>query len=221
MAGKTYVRFSPVVAVFAGLLICSTAILSAQKTPSQSHMRVAPINFRAAKTIGSASAPIVLEDFSDFQCPACRLFFLNTTLQVIKDYVDTGKVMVVHHDFPLEMHAHSMEAARFANAAAAIGKFKEVETALYTTQATWENTGRIKDAVSSVFTPAELKRVEALMNKPEVQAAIDEDIALGKAKGITQTPSIFVTCKGQTNPLPPGGVTYGVLKQYFDYLLSH
>ncbi len=223
MSKKLSSHFASIVAVFAAMLICSAGLLSAQPDPAQTHSKSAsaPFDFRAAKTIGSKSAPILLEDFSDFQCPMCRSFFLNTTLQVIKDYVDTGKVCIVHHDFPLEMHAHSMEAARFANASAEIGKFKEVETALYSTQASWETTGRIEDALSSVLTTAEMKRVELLMPKPDVQAAIDEDLALGKQKGIFQTPSVFVTYKGQTNPLPGGGVTYGVLKQYFDYLLSH
>lgn len=223
MARKSSKRFAPIVAVLAGGLICSAGLLSAQqgRAPSAAHPKVVAFNFRTAKTIGSTSAPILLEDFSDYQCPSCRYFFLNTTLQVITDYVNTGKVCLIHHDFPLDMHAHSVEAARYANAAAEIGKFKEVETALYSTQDKWENTGRIEDALSSVLTPAELKRVQTLMVKPDVQAAIDEDLALGKQRGITQTPSIFVTHKGEMRPLPPGGVTYGVLKQYFDYLLAH
>jgi protein-disulfide isomerase len=223
LARKSPKRFAPIVAVVAGLLISSAGLMSAQqgRGPTTAHTKVVQVNFHQAKTIGSTSAPIMVEDFADFQCPACRMFFLNTTLQVIKDYVDTGKVYLVHHDFPLDMHAHSMEAARYANAAAEIGKFQEVETALYTTQDKWENTGRIADSLISVLTPAELNKVQSLMGKPDVQAAIDEDVALGKQRGITQTPSVFVTCKGVLHPLTPGGVPYGVLRQYFDYLLTH
>jgi len=207
--------------VIAALAICSVGVVSAPLGNSRSQTKNAPVDFRSAKSLGSKSAPILLEDFSDYQCPSCRFFFLNTTLQVIKDYVDTGKVYLVHHDFPLTMHAHSMEAAKWANAAAAIGKFQEVETELYSTQDSWENTGNIESALSTTLTPAELKRVRALMDSPEVKAAIDHDMDLGKQRNINQTPSIFVTYKGQMNPLPPGGVTYNVLKQYLDYLLSH
>jgi protein-disulfide isomerase len=218
---KSSRRFASILAVFAALLFCSAGLLSAKRKQPQTHPKSAPIDFRSAKTIGSKSAPILLEDFSDFQCPSCRVFYLTATLQVIKDYVGTGKVYIVHHDFPLPMHAHSMEAARWANAAAGIGKFQEVETALYSSQDKWEVTGKVEDAVASVLNAAELKRVQALMAKPEVQAAIDQDVELGKQRNINQTPSIFVTYKGQLNALPPGGVTYGILKQYFDYLLSH
>ncbi len=146
---------------------------------------------------------------------------MTTTQQVIKDYVTTNKVYIIHHDFPLDMHAHSKEAARWANAAAEIGKFQEVETALYTTQDKWEATGNIGDVLSTVLSPAELKRVQTLMAKPEVQAAIDQDVELGKQRNINETPSIFVTHNGQMNQIPTRGASYGILKQYFDYLLRN
>jgi len=121
----------------------------------------------------------------------------------------------------LNIHAHSMEAARWANAAAEIGKFQEVETALYSNQDKWEATGKIEDFVAAVLSPAEMKRVQALIAKPEVQAAIDQDIALGKQRNINETPSIFVTHNGQMNQIPTRGATYGILKQYFDFLLRN
>jgi protein-disulfide isomerase len=209
--------------VFAALLFCSAGLLSATGKQAATHTKSAsaPVDFHAAKTIGSKSAPILLEDFSDYQCPMCRSFFLTTTQEVISQYVATNKVYILHHDFPLEMHAHSMEAARWANAAAEIGRFQEVEKAIYSTQDKWETTGNIEEAVKSVLSPADLKRVQTLMTKPEVQAAIDQDVALGKQRNINETPSLFITYKGQMNQIPTRGATFGFLKQYFDYLLSH
>ena len=70
----------------------------------------APVSsLTAKKSLGSPSAPITVEVFADFQCPQCRLFFLTTTQQLIDNYVSTGKVYLVHHDFPLNMHSHSGE----------------------------------------------------------------------------------------------------------------
>jgi hypothetical protein len=43
---------------------------------------------------------------------------------------------------------------------------------------------------------------------------------MAQAKGLTGTPSIFITHKGQTVPLPAAGATYQLLKQYLDYLLT-
>lgn len=220
MYRETGKRFAPIAAAAVGLLLCTASLFSSQGGPAQTQPKAAPIDLRAAKSIGSRSAPITLEVFSDYQCPFCRAFYLDQTQQVIKNYVDTGKVCIVFHDFPWDFHAHSMEAARLANAAAEIGKFKEVEAALYTTQELWEASGRIEDALAPVLTPAELKRVEALKSKPEIQAAIDQDIRLAKQRSLSETPSIYVTFRGQMSQIPAKGASYTFLKQYFDLLLK-
>lgn len=203
-----------------GILISSPTWLSAkpaERIPPQN--RAVHADIAAAKTMGTKSAPIELEIFSDFQCPVCRQFYFSVTKQVIDEYVSSGKVYLVHRDFPLPMHEHSRDAAKWANAAAAIGKFQEVEDALYTKQDSWGATGKVEEVVASVLSPAELKRARALVESPEVLAAIQHDEDLGKDRNIGGTPSIFVTHKGQMVPLPAQGTTYTLLKQYLDFLL--
>src|SRR6516165_4902238 len=72
------------------------------------------------KILGSPSAPIVIEVYSDFGCPACRTFHDQMLPMIVKDYVYSGKVAVVNHEFPLNIpaHKHSREAANYATAAA-------------------------------------------------------------------------------------------------------
>ena len=204
----------------AGLVMTAGGNVSATLAPAQA--RVIETEIENGKTLGQKNAPIMVEDFSDFQCPMCRLFYLGATHELINDYVSTGKVYLVHHDFPLDMHAHSHEAAKWADASAAIGKFQEVETVLYTKQDDWGTTGRIEETVATVLTPAELKRVKALVDSPEVAAALQKDKDLGIQRNVNATPSIYVTPKGgQMVFLPPAGTTYPLLKQYLDYLLKH
>jgi protein-disulfide isomerase len=210
----------------AGLAVASAAMLmvvagslSATKDPA-AQTKAAHVDLAAEKSMGTKSAPITLEVYSDFQCPSCRLFFLNATTPLMNDYVASGKVYFIHHDFPLPMHAHSHDAAKWANAAAEIGKFREVEAALYQKQDAWGATGKIDDALDNVLTPTEMKRVRGLLDSPEVTASIQHDEDLAKAKGLTGTPSIFIIHKGQTFPLPAAGTTYNLLKQYIDYLLA-
>jgi protein-disulfide isomerase len=57
------------------------------------------------KTMGDPNAPITLEVFSDFQCPACKTLYEGTLQPLMKDFVVKGKVYLVHRDFPLAMHA--------------------------------------------------------------------------------------------------------------------
>ena len=59
------------------------------------------------KAFGSKNAPVTMEVFSDFQCPACKTLFTTPNRRLMDDYVSSGKVYLIHRDFPLSMHAHS------------------------------------------------------------------------------------------------------------------
>jgi protein-disulfide isomerase len=176
----------------------------------------------ALKAAGSHDAPITIEVFSDYQCPQCRVFYLDTARQLMQSYIPAGKVYYVHRDFPLSMHSHSREAARWASAAALAGVFQSTEEALYSKQDQWGATGKIEDVLASALSPADMKKVRSIeaTQGAQIDAAIAKDMNLGESRGVNGTPSIYVFHKGQMTPLPPGGVNYSLLKQYIDYLLQ-
>ncbi len=92
-------------------LVCAGTMASSPATPQ---LKISLDEIAAGKAMGSKNAPIRLEDFTDFECPACKYLFEHTTKMVIEDYVYTGKVYLIHHDFPLAMHQYSKEAAHWA-----------------------------------------------------------------------------------------------------------
>ncbi len=171
------------------------------------------------KAFGSKTAPITMEVFSDFQCPACRTLYLSVWRLLLDNYVNTGKVYLIHRDMPLPVHAHSRVAARYANAAARIGKFEAVEQVLFEKQESWAASGDVDGTVANVLTAAEMTKVRALVKGGTLEAGIDRDLALGKTGRVTQTPTSVITAKGQTYPVA-GVVSYQVLKQFLDQLLS-
>ena len=172
------------------------------------------------KTRGSKSAPVVMEVFSDFQCPACKQLYVSTSRQVTDNYVTTGKVFVIHRDFPLPMHAYSRVAARYGRAAAQIGKLEQVEQALFQNQENWDKTGDVDGTVASALTPADMTKIRTILKSPAaIDAAIEKDIALGRTYNVTQTPTTIIHCKGQTYPVS-GVVNYDVLRSFLDQLLS-
>lgn len=173
------------------------------------------------KAIGSPNAPITMEIFGDFECPACRAFYEGTVKQVLDQYVVPGKVYLVHHDFPLEMHPYAMPAARLANAAAHFGQFEAIERALYDKQDEWSAKGNIDEVLASSFPPAEMKKFRdyETQHLNEINASIASDRAMGNSRNVNQTPTVFITAHGKTEALPGGGVDYKLLKNYFDYLL--
>jgi protein-disulfide isomerase len=175
--------------------------------------------FDPHKTFGSKSAPITMEVFSDFQCPACKTLFTTTNRQLMDNYVTVGKVFLIHRDFPLPMHAYSKVAARYARAAAQIGKNEQVELALFQNQEKWEQTGDVDGTVAAALSAPEIAKVRALVKGGTLDAAIDKDSALGQTYHVNQTPTTIIHSKGQTYPVV-GVVSYDVLKTFLDQLLS-
>jgi protein-disulfide isomerase len=202
-----------------------SAIAAKPKTAASaaSQIKVTKDQIESAKTLGSKGAPITFEVFSDFQCPMCRSFFLSTSHKLLEDYCSAGKVYLVHHDYPkvVPSHIYSEEAARWANAAAVIGKFHEVEAALYSDQDSWAATGKVEESVAKVLAPADMKRIRALLNNPEVAAAIKQDHDLGDSNRIGGTPTLYVTHNGHRDELSAVGLTPNLLKSYMDSLLQH
>ena len=171
------------------------------------------------KAFGSKSAPIIMEIFSDFQCPACKTLFLTTNRQLMDNYVSSGKVYVIHRDFPLAMHAYSRVAARYARAASALGKVEPVEQALFQNQEKWEQSGDVDGTVASVLSAPEMNKVRALVKGGTLDTLIDKDYALGQTYRVTQTPTTVFHSKGQTYPYS-GVMSYDILKQFLEQLLS-
>jgi len=173
-----------------------------------------------AKAFGSKSAPVTMEIFSDFQCPACKQLFTTTTQRVMDNYVNSDKVYIVHRDFPLPMHAYSRMAASYSRAAAHIGKCEVVEQALFQNQEKWEANGDVKGTLAAVLTPADMKRVQALVDGRTLEPLIDKDKQLGQAIPVNQTPTTIIHTKdGQSYPVV-GFVSYDVLKTLLDQLVK-
>lgn len=171
------------------------------------------------KAFGSKSAPVVMEVFSDYQCPACKTLFLTTHRQLMDNYVSNGKVYLIHRDFPLPAHAHSRVAARYARAAAQIGKVEAAEQALFQNQEKWEQTGDVDGIVAAALSSAEMTKVRNLVKGGTLEPLIEKDHSLGMAYHVNQTPTTVFHSKGQTYPYA-GVMSYEILRQFLDQLLA-
>ena len=92
----------------------------------------------AARTKGSATAPVTMYEMSDFQCPFCAEYALETAPVVDREYVATGKVRVIFVNFPLPMHRNAVPAAELAMCAARQGRFWPMHDILFRTQRRWQ-----------------------------------------------------------------------------------
>ena len=169
--------------------------------------------------LGNNTAPITMEVFSDFQCPHCKLFHDDILPSVIRDYVNTGKIYLIHRDFPLPTFKYSKEAALYAIAAARFNKYEQVSDVLFQRQNYWGQNGKVDEVVASVLTPDEMKKARVLIKDAQVNQELAHSIDLGRAAKVDSTPTVFVTHRLHVIKVPPN-VSYPILKRVLDDYLK-
>ena len=86
-------------------------------------------------TLGNADAPVTLHEYSSLTCPHCAAFHKDTLPLIKKEYIDTGKVRMVFHDFPLDGLA--MGATMIARCSG--DRAYDFTDMLFQTQANWRD----------------------------------------------------------------------------------
>jgi len=89
--------------------------------------------------LGNPNAPVTLVEFGDYQCHFCNVFFHSTEEDILKKYVETGKVRVIFKDYNI-IGADSVNASHGAHCANDQELFWEYHDILYTNW-TGENNG--------------------------------------------------------------------------------
>lgn len=173
------------------------------------------------KAEGNPGASILMEVYSSYDCPHCKIMHETVEPMIVRDYVMTGKVYLVKREFPLSGpgHEHAREAADYATAAARVGKYQPVVDALFKNQATWAMNGQVWQTVASVLTAAEQSKVQALAKEPGVVAEVQQDYDSGVTGAINSTPTTIITYKGRKYPFA-GVPNYDLFRKFLDDLLS-
>lgn len=147
-------------------------------------------------SIGSPSAKITVVEFSDFQCPFCRLgaFAVNS---VVNRY--PNQIRVVFRNYPLDMacnpqfetttHPIACEAAHVAVCAQKYGKFEPIYQNLFEKQASFSPGRPLEIAADLGLDRAELR---TCMDSQETSAALSKDIREATVLGVKSTPTFFI-----------------------------
>jgi protein-disulfide isomerase len=172
------------------------------------------------KQSGNPHAAVTIEIYSDYECPSCAQLFNETMPLLEAQYVKTGKIKLVHRDFPLPQHPYARLAARYANAAGQIGRYEVVVESLFRTQGNWSGNGDIIGALAQTLTPDELKTVQrAVATDSHLDDTIAEDLLMAQRDRIGHTPTLVVVSKGGRQVIPQNPV-FSILRGYLDALLS-
>jgi len=146
------------------------------------------------RALGPADAKVTIVEFSDFECPACRV--AEPPMRGILKLFD-GKVRLVFKHFPLErMHRHARAAAIASECAGRQGKFWEFHHDLYDHQSEWPGE-KFEERMAAYAKNAKLDEAawKACRVDPSVDASVSADVKDGENAWVGSTPTFFINGK--------------------------
>ncbi len=139
--------------------------------------------------MGKKNAPIVLVEYTDLQCPFCQQFHNTAFNQIKTNYIDTGKVLYVSRDYPLDFHPWARPAAIAARCAGDQGKFWEMRNVLQTNA---DKLSKEMIAQNAKDLGLDMKKFQSCADSDTYTADINQQIAEGNAAGVSGTPSFVL-----------------------------
>ncbi len=163
-------------------------------------------------SLGDADAPVTIQIFEDFQCPACRRFTESTEPLIIENLVATGKARYEFHHYPfldgngVGAIGESDQAANAAMCANEQDKFWEMHRILF---ANWngENQGAFSNRRLQAMAESlglDMDAFNSCFNENPHEEEIQADFDLGQQMGVSGTPTVFVNGQrvGQPRQVP-------------------
>ena len=181
-------------------------------SPSQPQDRprpalTSPLLVKGEPTLGRASAPITIVEFSDFECSYCRRFHEQVFPNIKRQYIDTGLVRFVHKDLPLPFHPNALPAAAAARCAGEQNRYWDLYSALFDQQNCLSCKGVLTIAAEEQLDTAAL---QTCMERKAIVAVINANSSEASLHNIRATPT-FVIGPSQSDGSLEGQVIEGAM----------
>lgn len=192
--------FLPVSVVVAGLLIAGAVIWNGSRpVDSAAPTQEGTVSTEGAPFIGNANAPVTIASWSDYQCSFCKKFEVETLPQIVKDYVDTGKVKIVFMDLTF-LGSDSNTAAVYGRSVWKLypSQYFAWRMAMYVAQDEGQDMGfgdeTSIDKLNATIAGIDATKVAADVkaNKNTYEAQINVDKTEAQKVGINATPSFVI-----------------------------
>jgi len=151
-----------------------------------------------ARAVGAADAPVTIDVWSDFQCPACGFFATSVEPGLIEEYVRPGTVRLVYRDSAFidggRPDGESQQAAAAARCAGEQGKFWQYHDYLFENQK-GENKGAFRRERLDQIAQAvglDMSAYQSCMGGDAPEKAVQAETAVGKAAGVRSTPTLAI-----------------------------
>jgi len=151
--------------------------------------------------LGDTTAPVVIEEFADFECPSCGRYATITEPDVRKQLIETKRALYKYYDFPLPMHKNTQAASMAAACANEQGKFWEMHDQLFGGQDQWglgPDEGEVTNEPKPIFAGyaktigLDMTKWEQCFDSKKYQGRIDANAAEALRRNVEQTPTFFI-----------------------------
>lgn len=155
----------------------------------------APAGATPPTSVGAPNAAVTVEEFADFQCGSCAASY-PVLKDLIRTYSGNPNFRFVFRNFPLQMHDKAYDAAVAAEAAGLQNPAKAwlMHEQLFTNQQTWAVNPNYRELWNEYAQKIglDVERFKADMSGMVAKSRVDQDLARGRAIGISSTPTVIV-----------------------------
>ncbi|MEK7086343.1 MAG: thioredoxin domain-containing protein [Patescibacteria group bacterium] len=202
--------FLPAAVVIAGLFIAGAVLWNGSRpaqapgaagvgVPAAPKVDIKNVKIDGDPFIGQANTPVTIALWSDFQCPFCKRFEEETLPEIIKNYVDAGKVKVVFMDFTF-LGNDSIAGALYSRSVWKLypNQYLAWRTAMFAAQDDEGDNGfgdaASIDKLNAGITGLDAAKIAADVkaNASAYQAAVDADKEEAQKAGVNATPSFII-----------------------------
>jgi len=195
---------SPVVLVTAAALVIGAVLIFValpKPTEADRELLIPPVAYPAAlieaDVLGSAVAPVVIELYSDFQCPACKLFVTTELHRLIDEFVTPGTVRIEAMDVAFlgtGQPDESLELAAGAACATEQDRYWQYHDVVFWNQGRENRGDHSPEFIGRAADAAGLDRAkwDACVARNDVRGPITSRTQAAAGKGIRSTPTLMV-----------------------------
>lgn len=171
---------------------------------------------------GNPNAPIMIVEYSDYDCPFCQRFheYMN---QAMAEYGAEGKIAWVYRHSPLpSLHVNAPKIAEAAECVAelagndAFWKFSD----LVFTRTINTPTNMLSLPTFAEQAGADVEAYKTCVESGKYTAAIQEDMELARKAGVTGTPHSYLIAGDQKVPMSGAPQDYATFKQMLDSIFA-
>lgn len=171
---------------------------------------------------GNPNAPIMLVEYSDYDCPFCKQFH-ETLRQIMAEYGTDGKVAWVYRHFPLQqLHPNAPQLAAASECVAELGgneAFWTFSDLIFDERGTNEQTDISRLPEFAVAAGVDEDAFKLCYDNGKYHAQIEDDLQAAIAAGGRGTPHTIVMVGDQQGEIS-GAQPYQAVKQIIENLLS-